>query len=53
MDLTPIEKALIDLVRITPYGQIEIHIQNNKIIWVDKGQRLSPEALLNGDLTDV
>ena len=46
MELTPIEKAIVDLIRRTPYGSITIHIQNNKIIWVDDNKRHSPEAVL-------
>lgn len=46
MDLTSIEKSIIKMIRRKPYGSITIHIQGNKIIWVDDDKRLSPEALL-------
>lgn len=46
MELTSVEKSIIEMIRKKPYGTITIHIQNSKIIWIDDDKRLSPEALL-------
>ena len=45
MDLTPTEKSIIELIRRTKYGSIEIHFKDKEIIWIDKHRRYSPEAL--------
>ena len=53
MTLTPFEKALIKLHRVTKYGSIETHYKDEKPLWVDKHRRYSPDALIEAmDLTD-
>lgn len=44
--MTPLEQSLIELLRQTAYGSITIHIQDNKIVWIDDNKRHSPEVLL-------
>lgn len=51
-DLTPTEQSIIELIRETKYGSIEIHFKDKEIIWIDKHQRYSPERL-TADLTQL